>query len=446
MSYRMEGAQFSAAYRAGTWDGRIRLLRRWQRGLSWPSGLDRETLQVLRKAGWRVEVVDNRPTIPSPLPYEWRGPPLRGYQREAIDAILAHEGGILRLPIRSGKTLTAAGLIHRLRCRALFVVPSDLLLRQTRAALEGVLGDCSITSIGAGEWDSSGDIVVATIQTLLARSGSRSFARELTAGRFPLVVVDEVHHQSGSDSAWRDVLLSMPARYRVGLSATVYLDRRRRCQSSSIWLRGLCGPIVYSASTSDLIDAGYLVRPAIRWVEHGAPEDLCDDSWQSAYARCVVACEERNAAIVREATRYAREGLGVLVDTARVGHAQELGRLIRSELGANAVAVLLGRSSRSERAEVLRRFPTDVQVICGTILGEGIDVPTLEVVINAEGGKDRVPVIQRMRCLTPCSDLGRPKRAIVVEMVDRHHPILRKWTRARMKIYASERGFRQELP
>jgi len=445
-SYRMEGAQYSEAYKEKRWDGRIHLIRRGPRGtLKWPSGLDLEVNSALDRDDKPAHVVDGRPSGTPTFRAQWTGHPPREYQQQAVDEAYLQGHGIIRLPIRAGKTLVAAALIRDFGTRALFVVPSDLLLRQSAEAFRDYLGGVKITTVGAGEWDASGDIVVATIQTLAARADTKQFQFEIACGIFPLMCVDELHHLGNSGDAWRDTMLGIRARWKIGFSATVDLNQRKRCESSAIWLRGMCGPIVASRTMDDLMTQGFLVRPTVKWIEHGAPPDETEGPWQSTYKRCLVDCEARNKAIVEAASQEANQGAGVLVDTSRVGHARALGIGIARRIGNPAVSVLTGSTSRAKRSEVLTLFRTGrVRVLCGTILGEGIDLPELDVVVNAEGSKDRTPVIQRLRNLTP--DPKRPdKRATIYEMVDRHSKLLAGWTKARARIYAAEK-FHQEFP
>jgi len=106
------------------------------------------------------------------------------------------------------------------------------------------------------------------------------------------------------------------------------------------------------------------------------------------------------------------------------------------------VALLLGTSSGDERAAVVASWRRgEVLVVVGTILGEGVDIPELSVVINAEGGKANVSGLQRLRNLTLSP--GKTE-AIVVEFLDTHHPHLCDWTARRLALYRRERAFKIE--
>lgn len=442
-SYRVEGAHWAPSYRAGRWDGRIHLVRRVQSGdLIFPAGLYPEARSRLYAAGVEFEEEDRRRDRPV-VQRTWSGPVLREYQDEAVqEALDADGGGILKLPIRSGKTLIAARVIERLAQRALVLVPSDLLLRQTIRAMRSAVSGARVVPGGRMLPEGEGDIVVATIQSLVGWRKQRRFA---AFGRgFGVAFFDEVHHlRTDQGRAWRDVALSIDARRKYGLSATVNIDRRRDNAQGDVWLRGLCGPILYDASISDLIGAGFLIRPTIRFHYHNAPK-MPGSRWSAAlYDAGIVHCAERNEVIVRVVVEEARAGRRVLVDVARIAHCQLLAAEIQRWLPYGTVEILRGDTSKADRERALYRYRKgDVRVIVGTIMGEGVDVPEMEVVVNAEAGKARVSTIQRLRNLTIADGkLG----ALVVEMVDDHHPVLRRWTRERVRIYQTEPSFRLEL-
>lgn len=438
-SWRLEGVEYVEAFRAHRWDGRVHVLqRKLKRGeITMPSGLVGEVLLVPEVVAYGLVVDDRRATCPLPVTPAWTGHRLRVYQQEAVDAACnTTGGGIIRVPTRGGKTLIAAAIIARLAQRTLFVVPSRLLLSQTAKALAAALGGVTVTAIGEGLWDGTGDVVVATVQTLTAKA--RSPALEQLCEDVSLCFLDEIHHLRGKGSAWRDMALGLDAGRKIGLSATVDLSKRRPAAEGAVWLRAICGPLLYSARIADLMAEGFLVPCHVRFVRHGAP-DTRETSWTSdLYDRLVVQCRERNDRIVAEAVAYARAGERVLVDVSRIDHARLLADAIDVRLPRGVVHTMIGRTGARARSRILEAVKvTPGSVIVGTIMGEGVDVPELTVVVNAEGGKAKVSTIQRLRNLT--ASAGKTG-ATVVEMADDHHPILAGWTLDRLAIYQAEPG------
>lgn len=439
LSYEVPGAMFAPAVADGLWDGRKRLIRKLRTkagGLTFPAGLTPKAIAILHRKKIETSLEDARPPGPPVIGSStWGGPQLRDYQVAAVDAILAAHGGTLRLPIRAGKTVTAAAIASRLGLRTLFLVPSEMLLHQTRKSFEACLPGLSVTCLGDGDRDTTGDVVVATVQALSVRVGTRDFAALQRA--FGLLIADELHHILGDGEAWRDAVLGIEAPWKLGLSATIGLDTDT--DGNDLWLEGITGPIVYSVGISDLIDRGYLVRPTVHFVRHGAP--AVKGKWSvGKYGDLVVQSADRNAVIVREAVRLAAAGHRVLIDVSQVKHGKLLTKLLRAEMPVKQVALLIGSTNDANRIASTQALRAgQIKVIVATIMGEGVDVPEIDVVINAEGGRGEVSTIQRLRNLTLCP--GKTE-AIVIDLVDDHHPQLRKWTLSRLQIYRAERAFR----
>jgi len=346
--------------------------------------------------------------------------------------------GIVKLPVRSGKTLIAAGIIRALAQRAVILVPSELLERQTIKAMRKYLRGVRVTPLRMGD-DREGDIVVTTVQALVAHRKSKAFA--VWGRQFGTAILDEIHHfQGDKGTAWRDIALGIDARRKYGLTGTAVVRKKKAKLQGDVWLRGLCGRFLIDRSISNMIDEGYLAPLLVRFVAHGAPE-IPGRKWHAdVYNLGIVDCAPRNKVITREACRYARKGSRVLVDVARIEHTRILPDLIRQRLPADQVVVLKGETKRQVRQRALHRLAAgEVRVVVGTIMGEGIDVPSLDAVINAEGGKAHVSMIQRLRNLTKYE--GK-KRAEVVELIDDHHAVLRKWTLQRLRIYRGEPAFK----
>ena len=83
-----------------------------------------------------------------------------------------------------------------------------------------------------------------------------------------------------------------------------------------------------------------------------------------------------------------------------------------------------------------------MDVLLGNVLSEGIDLPCVNVVINAEGGKDDKVTVQRQRNLTIAD--GKTE-AIFVDFLDETNPHLLKHSKARRKMYESESEFEVEV-
>jgi superfamily II DNA or RNA helicase len=101
--------------------------------------------------------------------------------------------------------------------------------------------------------------------------------------------------------------------------------------------------------------------------------------------------------------------------------------------------IVTGRDKTSSRKDKVKSFLNgDVNILMGTVFGEGIDIPEVECVINAEGGRDVKATIQRMRNMTPAP--GKTK-AVFIDFMDVTNKHFAKHSRERLKIYKEEPAF-----
>jgi superfamily II DNA or RNA helicase len=596
LSYLVQGHTFSPAFRRGHWDGREHLLRySRKRGYSAPVGLLSDALEVFEEHGIEIHIDDQRPE-PKCIEFDWsESIELRDYQLEAVKAITAPGlycgRGILKLPIRSGKSIVAAAVIRKLGVRTLFIVPSAMLLHQTRASLKESL-QRSIGAIGDGLFEEE-DVTVATVQTLAKKPVKRCYelavfdecfpagtlvdgrpiesirvgdlvssydettgalckrkvshvfeskpsglmhvhtvrgsivctsghpfltsrgwraAIQLTpsslvlcvmpkptdqaqetlgpdeilhpnaletsstwgrvtrteilepgedgefgglcrgghvynlevedthtyvAGRF---VVHNCHHLRGE--AWRDVMLKLNTRYKVGLSATAYFDNESEVERGVIWLKACCGDIAIDISTSQLINEGFLMRPVVQLHCVREPDNLKAWRWSTELRNAAIyENETRNRKIVELTASNVAAGLRVLVVSNRIGHTHKLIEMI----GDNGIEALpiTGREPTEIRRKRLDDFAAGhCRVLVGTVFGEGLDIPELECVINAEGGKDAKATVQRMRNLTPHH--GKIE-AIFIDFIDLTNRYFAEHTQERLAVYRSEEAFEVKI-
>jgi len=181
-----------------------------ERTLGWraPAYLAR-TLAEHASTGGGVE-----PPLPwSDIPLDgaaWEEPPLREYQKEALDGWEAFgRRGVVVLPTGGGKTRVAVAAMGRVRKPAAVLCPTRALLDQwTRELARWYRGDVGIVG--------DGNHRLEPVTVLTFESAYRHM--DTLGDRFSLVVVDEVHHFG---SGARDEALEMcAAPMRLGASAS----------------------------------------------------------------------------------------------------------------------------------------------------------------------------------------------------------------------------------
>lgn len=176
LSYMVDSADYSPAFKEKRWDGRISLYQK--RNQTFPTGLMNQTIRWLKEEQIPYTVDDERYRPQSTTVFTTRfeefGRELRFYQEEACNRGEKETRGIFSIATGGGKTLLSCELFTRLNVVPfLFIVPSQSLLEQTRAEfVKYLLQDGEIPHIGMigdGVCDiNPNGINVATYQSLLA--------------------------------------------------------------------------------------------------------------------------------------------------------------------------------------------------------------------------------------------------------------------------------------
>lgn len=454
-SYLVSGFMFSPKFKAHRWDGREHLMTFVHgKGYRIPSGLVDDVRKELEDLGYKYKIECKYTKNGPKVEYEWNPAiNLRPYQIEAVDTICSGNKwvrgrGLLKMPIRSGKTKTAAGIIHKLKRRTLFIVPSQMLMYQTKESLEESLM-MEVGVIGDGNWDVK-DCTVATVQTLGKHSGGVKregpYKKRVSyppdekfksiANYFDLVIFDESHHLAGD--VWHAIVMGFDCRCKLGLSASIHLDDTREWGRGVIWLKACCGNIRYEVSPKLLVEQGYLLKQNIELVVQDTPTGKERWKWgKELVNELIYENESRNRKIVNKALEKTREGLKVLVVSNRLNQLSRLHDIMEAREVAHEIVT--GRDKSDIRKHKVKKFlDGKVNILMGTVFGEGIDIPEVECVINAEGGQDIKSAIQRMRNMTPAS--GKTE-AVFIDFMDTTHKYFAKHSAARLKIYKEEPAF-----
>ena len=430
-SARPPGFQFMPKYKNSTWDGFISLM---ESTTSFPTGLLGLVVEALKAKNHKVEidwgVYSNEPELyvgPTML----HGITLRDYQIEAIEKLLEAQRGVAKMATNSGKTEVFAAILKALGDKkALIVVHRKELLHQTVDRLSKRLGR-TIGKVGDGYVESGDGITVAMIQTL---SGILNAPRTEFFHHFDtneVVIVDECHHVSANQMM--DALHKIPGKYRYGFSGTPL----KNDVLADLKLMSVTGRVIVDVSNMDLIEQGFSAVPIIYM--HDIISDK-DDEWDldyhSAYSQYIVNNSQRNDLIVDLAGKAAQAGEVVLVLVTHIEHGELLARKSGGIFSS-------GEHTTKHRMNVLDDMRKGIfgVYIASTIFDEGVDVPAINTLILAGGGKSGLKLLQR---------LGRGLRykpgenvLKVHDFIDETNKYLMKHSEDRIDVYVEE-GFRIE--
>ncbi len=409
-------AQYTRAVKYGSWDGATRLLRRPSN--RFPTGLAARVRQTLEDAGYAVEL-----GWPPRPPAEALAPPtpivFRPYQQEAITRALADFRLILQCPSGAGKTEIGIECARRLGQPVLWLVHTAALYEQTLTRLAVALPSVWLGRIGAGVFE-LGTITVGIVASLKNSVCAPYWAR------FGVLIVDECHHQGAA--TWMAVANSCTNAWaRIGLSGTAInvRDPVRRLQ-----MEGALGPIVTVTEAAPLMDAGYLARPHIAFLRssvegypsYEAVRDAVLPDWRrdprrlsrmggrlyaEAYRAGVVENRARNALLLQRAHQHVRRGEKVLILCRLIVHAQALHRLYQRAAPAIPSWQLDGQQRKAVKPTLaaFREASQGAVLFATPFFREGVDLPELDVYVNAAAGQAEIGVLQALgRVLRPRPD------------------------------------------
>jgi superfamily II DNA or RNA helicase len=217
-------------------------------------------------------------------------------------------------------------------------------------------------------------------------------------------VVHNCHHIANNKTF--DVLMEIPGWHRYGVSGTP-LDRG---VLNDLKLIACTGPVLTEMTNAELIDDGWSAKPIIHVHEiddvpllsydgkSAMDEDYVFDDllYQEAYDKLIVDNPNRNAVARDVALKAYHDGKSVLIIVRRISHGRHL---VAGVCRAGVLGVFVsGSSSMAERSQALSLLGSGQPciVVATNIFDEGVDVPSLDVVVLACGGKSHIKLLQRI--------------------------------------------------
>ncbi len=344
----------------------------FQSHLALPRGCADEVEALMRDCGITLEAEDQT-NAGVPINTSFRGV-LRPEQSQAVDAVLAHQIGVLCAPTAFGKTVAAAAAIAARKANTLIIVHRTQLLDQWRNRLSTFLeiDDGSIGTFGSGKRSPTGVIDVAVMQSLVRKG----IVHDIVAN-YGHVIVDECHHVSAF--SFERVMKEVKARFVLGLTAT---PLRRDGHHPIIFMQ--CGPIRFRGSNTRAMTQ---VRHVViaRHTQLAAPAG--SDRIQSLFGS-LAQSEHRNSLIVRDVLASLADGRSPLVLTERKDHLVRLAEIL-GDTASVEVIILSGGMGRRKQLAALDRLgkPSDkhrrVVLATGRFIGEGFDDPQLDTLFLA---------------------------------------------------------------
>jgi superfamily II DNA or RNA helicase len=408
------------------WDGITRLITE---KYVFPSGLLSIVRNILNTNGLsftEFEDFSEQPPYNLKLAKEIE---LWAHQRKAIDAIKQNKRGVIRVGTGGGKSISSIVATQEIgQLPVLFVVNRVSLLKQAHKDYEQFLGE-KIGFIGDGIMD-FGKVNIATVHTLCSILKIKHEVEEEDKGEkltytekqltmlrallksCRMVIVDECHH-SASDM-YVKLMENIPnAVYRIGMSATPFL----RSDGLNILVGAAFGPILYEISASELIKNGTLAKPYITFVDYEDPLSLVypyllpeeeqrlkkakkalqkKEAYNRVYKDCVVENELFHTIVAKLAIVNAKMKRLTLISVKHISHGSNILETIK-KLSPDVSVEFLNGINKNELNEdkIKEDFSSHkIQILISTLFDEGVDIPAIDVAIDAGGGASAIKTLQ----------------------------------------------------
>jgi superfamily II DNA or RNA helicase len=338
-------------------------------------------------------------------------------QKEAVNAMLEQEQGLIIRPPGTGKTQISLAFIAKAKTRTLVIVHTHDLLKQWIDYAKVALPEIEIGII-QGKKQEIAHLTIATVQSLYRNGYDKKFYSQ-----FGAVILDEAHH--GPADTFEVVLNQIPAKYRFGFTAT-----ESRADGMHPAMRMLIGPVISQQKFKSKVPVK--VKP-LKTSFHCPYRGAFD--WP-ALLTSLETDERRNALIAREADKMVREGHTVLILSRRITHLRLISEAMETfeEFGEFLVGSVEDKNGnrhampKAERDKAIVRFRSGrTRVVLATQLAdEGLDIPRLDRVMLTFPGKHSGRLIQQVgRALREHPD---KTDALVIDIVDmRVKPLHRQW-------------------
>lgn len=434
LSFEVKGAWFNPRLRtliaSGAWDGRTHFYSRTTG--RFPTGLLSRVKEII---GFDEtdEFQDNR----FPKDYSWgdavdrakvlelNGISLAGHQRESIINNVKNGRGLNLLATNAGKSEVIVGTAMAIRRKTLWLVSTkDLLLQcadrfNLRTGLKAGI-------VGAGQF-SVGDIMtVGMVQTINAREKKwKDFLAQ-----FEVLMIDECQHAQAV--TWFTIANNCNASFRFGLSGSIPKDETKAHRIKAVTDYNIISEI----SNKTLIEAGWSAKPTFHIRPVRFPKNR--KNYFDAYNDMINDHNGYLQVVLNDIVEWYDRDKVVLVLVER----KYQGSRISQELGGRGIKCVYihGNHEGEYRKKVLDKFRGGkIPILIATkILGEGVDVPSIQVLILPACGKSPQRQLQRIgRALRKKAE---DNKADVVDYLILGNEFLEDHSQERVELYADE-GF-----
>ena len=386
------------------------------------SGLIPRILEYAKKKQIKIEVDYKRRERIEPSSEPNINLTLREVQSVLVRKAIDNQRGLIVSPTRTGKTVVMAGIISCFKDRKVLILSHTLdIVNQTYTKFKEY-GLKNISIITGSKKNEFNDITIASIQTFA------KFNPEIYSTYFDMIFVDEVHHAASNQYA--KVLSEILAPIRVGFTATPLTDKKKE-----LIVEGYFGQIIGRVTIDEASEMGILAIPKIKLIPVPVISSIKDlRNYKDIYREAIINSNVRNLLIAEEVVEKAENKMTTLILVKEIEHGLNLQSLCEK---LNLKVKFVQGSTDSDQREKIKNALNDREydcVIATVVWKEGVDIPSINCLINAIGGKSEIQTLQGVgRVLTITRD---KKEAEIIDFLD-GYKYLAEHTIQRLSIYVN---------
>lgn len=363
-----------------------------------------------------LKKISGTPNIP--------GITLRPDQEEVLKKAFNKGRGVIKEPTGTGKTILQLGIMSAIpEKKTLLLAHTSEIVNQTVDKIRELGWHCQQIG-GGGKYDGFYDnICVATIQSF-SKINPTEYSHY-----FDAVIVDEAHRISSFEGQYAKVLYSLHSPIRFGFTATLPTETKPK-----LALEAFMGELISAHTINEAIENNIIAKPNIKLIKSRYRQVIRSErAYADVYQRGIVVNYSRNKQIVKTIERHKKRGETSLIFVNKIEHGQRLVSLFKKY--DMAVPFVRGSTSATERKKIKNALSSKKSkiVVATTAWREGVDIPSLDVIFNAGGGKSEIPVLQ---------SIGRGLRrteekdtVVVYDFFDPSHPFLISHFGERITLY-----------